>query len=363
MNMLWIGIMHLAVICIFFHILVVIDLIKKFKSKPRKIKPMWFWLSNFPIFGPIFYISSNNYNNKEASSRNLFFLIMLYALLIALIIIPLRMISFMTCSVIAFVLYFIFVYIVSKKFSSRLKESYILLACLLGCSILDLPLRILQFSSTLVSFPDFLFHLFGILMGYLFYKSNRIVRISILAFSLLSCLFLYYKGYDMWLHKVSFGTFTGKIESKQSYDLFFQTNSGDTLSLSDFKGKYLLLDCWYTYCGVCYQKMPEMQQLYDNYKQDPEISIYAMHSFMKKSMRNVPLEDYTTGSEILKKKGFNYPCLSIDIESPVLKELGVDVYPTVLIFDRQSNLIFRGSIENASNSIKKLLQKTNNVSK
>jgi len=191
-------------------------------------------------------------------------------------------------------------------------------------------------------------------MGYLFFKSNRIIRINILVFSLLSCLFLYFKGYEMWINKLSFGSFTGKIENTQNYNLSIQTNSGDTLLLSDFRDKYLLLDCWYTYCGVCYQKMPKMQQLFDKFKQNPEVSICAMHCFMRKSNRNRSSEDYTTGSEILGKEGFNYPCFSIEIDNPVLKELGVNVYPTVLIFDKQSNLIFRGTIENASSYIKRL---------
>ena len=262
---------------------------------------------------------------------------------------PLRMVSLKACAVVTFILFFFFQYFISKKYQEILNKEFLLFFSLIGASLLQVPLRLWMWYSYLVSLPDFLFHLFGIVLGYLFYKSNKIIRVNILAFSFLCCLFLYFKGYDMWLHKLNFETFTGKIENTQNYDFDFQTNSGDTLSLSDFKGKYLLLDCWYTYCGVCYKKMPNVQQLYDNFRQNPEVSIYAMHSFIK----NDP-EDYITGSEILEKRGFRFPCLSIDIDNPVLKELGVNAYPTVLIFDKESNLIFRGSIENASICIKKL---------
>jgi hypothetical protein len=37
-----------------------------------------------------------------------------------------------------------------------------------------------------------------------------------------------------------------------------------------------------------------------------------------------------------------------------LKELGVDGYPTVLIFDKSGTAIFRGNMENASDYIGKL---------
>jgi len=250
------GLIPIAVVCIFFHTLVVIDLIKKSKSMPRKIKSIWLWLSNFPIVGPIFYMSSRNYNNKDASSRDIFFLIVLYALLIELITAPFRMLSFMSCSVITFVLYFIFVYIISKKFSSQLKESYILSASLLGCSIIILPLHIMDFSNTLISFPDFLFHLFGIVMGYSFFKSSKLFKTIIILFSLSCCIFLYFKGYMMWIHKVYYGTFSGKIERTDVPDFQFADEKGKLISIHDFSGKYTIVDCWYTGCGVCFREFP-----------------------------------------------------------------------------------------------------------
>ena len=60
-------IMYFASIIIFFHSLVVIDLIKKNKNTPGKIKTIWYWLSHIPVFGPIFYLSSSNYNNNLSS--------------------------------------------------------------------------------------------------------------------------------------------------------------------------------------------------------------------------------------------------------------------------------------------------------
>jgi len=349
---MWSYICWIVVVILFFHSYVVIDIIKKCKYKPEKIKTFWLWFAHVPIFGPIFYLSSGNYNNKEASSKEIFILIVLYALLIELATFPLRAISFMICSVVTFVLFFLFIIFVLKKYSSQIKGTYILLACLIGASILQLPIRITNFSGTLISLPDFLFHLLGIVLGYLFYKSGKVFRITILAFSLSSCLFLYFTGYDLWIHQLNYGTFTGIIDNdNKEYNLRFRTNSGDSLSLSDFKGKYLLLDCWNTYCGVCYKKMPEMQRLYDAYKGNDNIVISSMHSYMRD--RN---EDYNAGSEILKKEGFTFSCLEIDIKDPVLKEMGVNAYPTVLIFDKQSKLIFRGDIENAKKRIEKLLK-------
>jgi len=360
MKMIKWPIIHLALIVLFFHALVVIDIIKK----KGKVKTFWILLSSIPIFGPIAYLSSANYNNKEASGKDIFFLILLYALLIEIVTAPLRMVSFMACSVVTFILFFIFINIVLRKYASKLKSSYILIACLLGCSTLILPIHIVDFSQTLISLPDFLFHLLGIVMGYLFYKSNRFFRVITLTFSLASCLFLYFKGYEMWVHKLNFNTFTGTVaDDGKVYDLTFQTSAGDTLSLTNFKGKYLLLDCWYTYCGYCYMAMPKVQKLYDTYREDDRVSIASIHSYMKlgsleKFYNEKKDEDYTTGSKILRERQFTFPCFAIDKENPILKEMGIKGYPTVLIFDRQSRLIFRGSIENAAKRIEQLLKES-----
>ncbi|MDH5805661.1 MAG: TlpA family protein disulfide reductase [Gemmatimonadota bacterium] len=39
--------------------------------------------------------------------------------------------------------------------------------------------------------------------------------------------------------------------------------TGDTLSLSDFKGEVVLLNLWATWCLPCRTEMPSMQRLYD----------------------------------------------------------------------------------------------------
>ena len=235
---------------------------------------------------------------------------------------------------------------------------YIVLCALLGASIVDLPLHIIEFKDTLCTLLEFIIRILGVISGYLLYKLTSVKSRIFCGILLLSaCFWASIKGNDMWGHKLVFGTFTGKIENTGEYNFIFQTDSGDTLSLSDFKGKYLLLDCWYTYCGYCYQDMSEVQKLYDKYKENPTIKIYAMHSAIQEKQRDNLPENYATGSEILQKKGFDYPCLSININDPVLEELGVNGYPTVLIFDKESKLIFRGNIENAGNYIDKLLKK------
>ena len=49
-------------------------------------------------------------------------------------------------------------------------------------------------------------------------------------------------------------------------DFSLSTINGETLKLSDFKGKVIILDFWATRCPPCRREIPDFIKLYDNYK-------------------------------------------------------------------------------------------------
>ena len=48
-------------------------------------------------------------------------------------------------------------------------------------------------------------------------------------------------------------------------DFTLDSVTGENITLSDFKGKVVLVDFWATWCGPCLQTIPELVRLHENY--------------------------------------------------------------------------------------------------
>ena len=91
----------------------------------------------------------------------------------------------------------------------------------------------------------------------------------------------------------------------QYVDIKLSTPDGEEISLSDFKGKYVLLDFWASGCGPCRMEHPSILKLYNQYK-DQGFEIYAVSLDKNKTQWTKAIEkDQITWPNVSDLKGHN----------------------------------------------------------
>jgi peroxiredoxin/protocatechuate 3,4-dioxygenase beta subunit len=59
-------------------------------------------------------------------------------------------------------------------------------------------------------------------------------------------------------------------------DFKLKTSAGRELALADFRGKYLLLDFWASWCAPCVAEMPNLQSVQDEFSKDPRFAVIGV---------------------------------------------------------------------------------------
>lgn len=102
--------------------------------------------------------------------------------------------------------------------------------------------------------------------------------------------------------------YTDELEKRPvdiAYKNFSQfTPEGKSISLNDFKGKYLFVDFWASWCGPCRGENPNVLRAYNNYKQDGLEILGVSFDDKKEAWLKAIEEDKMPWTQISVLKGF-----------------------------------------------------------
>jgi peroxiredoxin len=115
--------------------------------------------------------------------------------------------------------------------------------------------------------------------------------------------------------------------AKSAPSFTLQDLNGKQVSLSDFKGKVVILDFWATWCPPCVKEIPHFIALYEQYK-DQGFAIVGI---------SVDSEGISVVKSFARKYQVNYPILMTD--GQVDKAYGgIPSIPTTFVIDSAGNI-------------------------
>lgn len=270
------------------------------------------------------------------------------SLLLWLFLIPWGLVGIDYRSLVGTIAYFLLTFFLVNKYRSKLSHFGLFLVILAGQYILTLDYIVGFFRGELYwSLPYDAALLLGTLCGYFFSILPKPVNILQLVIASFLSLFLFFQGWDYWLHKRNYGTFTGKIEASvlpakfESFD-----EQKNIVNDNNFQNKIVLLDFWNTRCGICFEKFPQLQVAFEKYKNDPSVAIYAVDKRIEEDKPNQAFE-------MIKEEGYSFPVV-IAKDEDLPEKIGVKYYPTTFVIDRNGMIVYKGGIEGAVRMVDEL---------
>ena len=125
-------------------------------------------------------------------------------------------------------------------------------------------------------------------------------------------------GFDVW----SMGSRVPTI-GMQAEDFRLTDLEGKQRSLSQYRGKIVLVNFWATWCKPCTTEMPAMQKIYDKLH-DKGFVVLAVNE----------LEDDAQVREHIKQYGHTFPVL-MDRDNKVANQFGVFGLPVSVFIDEK----------------------------
>ena len=214
--------------------------------------------------------------------------IFLASILITVAIIPLRGVglgigSTFFSSIVGLIGYFIFTNFICKLYVQEIPPKYILLSILFGLTVSQVTIMILC-KYIIGIFSDLIINLFGIIGGYVYYKKGGTIKKAIIYIVLVYCLGIV--GVFVISNIYNFNTILGIINPTTISNFTIKNDKGKVLSLSQFRGKYLVVDCWYERNDVCFKEFPSFQKLCDKYSLNDELKCISVNIPYSKGEKN-----------------------------------------------------------------------------
>ena len=115
--------------------------------------------------------------------------------------------------------------------------------------------------------------------------------------------------------------------TKANYDFSLVTMDGKVVPFDEFKGKVVFMNFWATWCPPCIAEMPEIENLYEDYKDNEKFAFI---------MVNLD-EDVGKARSFLEKKDYTFPVYKLVSGLPNVYES--QSIPTTFVISPEGNIV------------------------
>lgn len=125
------------------------------------------------------------------------------------------------------------------------------------------------------------------------------------------------------------------VSKKLSQDInvpdFYVTKGNQTYTLADFKGRYIFINFWNTWCPPCKEEMPDLNRLYSDYR-DKNVEFLFI---------NITPQEKTEQAivDFLKENNLTLP-VYLDREAEVAMTYGVRSIPTTVVVNSNGEVVY-----------------------
>lgn len=118
---------------------------------------------------------------------------------------------------------------------------------------------------------------------------------------------------------------------------------GKEVSLSDFRGKTMVIDFWATWCGPCKRGLPAMQATVNKYKNDPDVVFLFIHTWEGKGKDK---DAKAAAQKYFMDNNYTNLPLYMDLQNaskvnPAVSAFKVTGIPAKFVIDRNGNIRFK----------------------
>jgi Peroxiredoxin len=115
------------------------------------------------------------------------------------------------------------------------------------------------------------------------------------------------------------------------FTLFDQ--DGKQVSLSDFRGKIVVLNFWASWCPSCRAEFPEFNELNKELSKDKNVVLLEIN------LTDGQRETKDTAMKFINDNGYQNMRVLFDVNSDASKKYGINYIPDTFVIDQDGNLI------------------------